>query len=226
MIDDFVDFTDVAPTLLDAGGAGLGRGGMAPAAGRSWREIFQSEKAGRVVAGRDHVLVGKERHDVGRPHDVGYPIRGIVKDGFLYLRNFKPTRWPACNPETGYLNCDASPTKTFILEAHRQDPADRSWALSFGLRPAEELYDLARDPDCVHNLAADPAQEDRLRRLQREMTEELRRRGTRMFGNGDVFDRYPIATEAVRNFYERYMRGEKVDAAWVNPNDFEKAPRP
>ena len=68
-IDDFVDFTDVAPTLLDVAGLDWADGGMAPAAGRSWREIFESERAGRVVAGRDHVLVGKERHDVGRPHD-------------------------------------------------------------------------------------------------------------------------------------------------------------
>jgi arylsulfatase A-like enzyme len=226
-IDDFVDFTDVAPTLLDAAGLGWADGGMAPAAGRSWRELFESEKTGRVVAGRDHVLVGKERHDVGRPHDRGYPIRGLVKGGFLYLQNFEPARWPAGNPETGYLNCDGSPTKTVILEAHRRDPADRSWALSFGRRPAEELYDLARDPDCVHNLAAEPAQQDRRRRLQREMTEELRSQGDpRMFGNGDVFDRYPIANEAVRGFYERYMSGEKVKAPWVNDSDFEKAPLP
>ncbi len=226
-IDDFVDFTDVAPTLLDAAGLKWADSGMAPAAGRSWREIFQGEKAGRVVAGRDHVLVGKERHDVGRPHDWGYPIRGIVKEGFLYLQNFEPTRWPACNPETGYLNCDASPTKTVILDAHRRDPADRPWALSFGRRTAEELYDLARDPDCVENLAADPAQQDRRLRLQREMTEELRSQGDpRMFGKGDIFDRYPVSTEAVRNFHERFMRGEKVHAGWVSPTDFEKAPLP
>ena len=43
-----------------------------------------------------------------------------------------------------------------------------------------------------------------------------------MFGHGDVFDRYPVSTEAVRNFYERYMRGEKVHAGWVSPSDFEK----
>ena len=99
--------------------------------------------------------------------------------------------------------------------------------LSFGRRPAEELYDLTRDPDCVHNLAAEPAQQDRRRRLQREMTEELRSQGDpRMFGNGDVFDRYPIANEAVRSFYERYMSGEKVKAPWVNDGDFEKAPLP
>lgn len=227
VIDDFVNFTDVAPTLLDAAGLNWSDSGMAPAAGISWREILLSEQAGRVVAGRDHVLVGKERHDVGRPHDWGYPIRGIVKDDLLYLQNFEPTRWPAGNPETGYLNCDASPTKTLILEARRRDPADRPWALSFGRRPAEELYDLARDPDCVHNLAADPARQDHRRRLQREMTEELRSQGDpRMFGHGDTFDRYPVSTEAVRNFYERYMRGEKVHAGWVSPNDFEKAPLP
>ena len=26
------------------------------------------------------------------------------------------------------------------------------------------------------------------------------------------------------NFYERYMRGEKLRAGWVNPTDFEKKP--
>jgi hypothetical protein len=26
------------------------------------------------------------------------------------------------------------------------------------------------------------------------------------------------------NFYERYMKGEKITAGWVSPTDFEKAP--
>ncbi len=47
-----------------------------------------------------------------------------------------------------------------------------------------------------------------------------------MFGNGDAFDRYPVSDEAVRNFHERYMRGEKVNAGWVNKGDFEKTPLP
>ena len=47
---------------------------------------------------------------MGRPHDWGYPIRGLVKDDKLYLHNFEPTRWPG-NPETGYLDCDSSPPK-------------------------------------------------------------------------------------------------------------------
>jgi hypothetical protein len=28
----------------------------------------------------------------------------------------------------------------------------------------------------------------------------------------------------VRNFYERFMRGEKITAGWVNASDFETSP--
>jgi hypothetical protein len=171
------------------------------------------------------VLVGKERTDAGRPHDWGYPIRGIIRDGFLYLRNYEPDRWPAGNPETGYLDTDGSPTKTFILEARRKNPADKFWALNFGKRPAEELYDLTRDPDCVNNLAASPEQQSRRAAMERQMTDKLKAQGDpRMFGQGDIFDRYPIATADSRNFYERFMRGEKPRAGWVNPGDYEKEP--
>ena len=203
-----VDFTDVAPTLLDVAGVDWVAAGMAPAAARSWREVLQDHGGtARTVPPRDHVLVGKERHDVGRPGDVGYPIRGMVKGGFLYLRNYEPGRWPACNPETGYLNCDASPTKTLVLQGRRRDPADVFWALCFGKHPAEELYDLA----------ADPAQADRRVRMEREMSAELTAQGDpRTSGRGDVFDQYPIANEEVRNFYERHQRGEKVKAGWAD----------
>ena len=225
VLEDFVDFTDIAPTMLDIAGVAPADSGMAPITGRSWREIFESTRGGRAIAARDHVLVGKERTDAGRPNDWGYPIRGIIRDGFLYLRNYEPGRWPAGNPETGYLDTDGSPTKSLILEARRKNPADKFWALNFGKQPAEELYDLARDPDCVNNLAASPAQQQRRATLEREMTDRLKAQGDpRMFGRGDIFDRYPIAQEGSRNFYERFMRGEKPTAGWVNPGDFEKEP--
>ena len=44
-----------------------------------------------------------------------------------------------------------------------------------------------------------------------------------MFGRGDAFDRYPIS-EPIRNFYERYMRGERPRTGWVNDSDFESGP--
>ena len=99
------------------------------------------------------MLIGKERNDIGRPHDWGYPIRGIVKGDQLYLHNFEPTRWPGGNPETGYLDCDGGPTKTEVLKTRTIPGQKRYWDLCFGKRPAEEFYDLRADPDCVTNLA-------------------------------------------------------------------------
>ena len=130
---------------------------MQPITGRSLSDIFQSEKSGMVNPERDHVLIGKERHDIGRPHDQGYPIRGIVKQGMLYLKNDEPGRWPAGNPETGYLNCDGSPTKSVILQLRRDGKQADFWEWAFGRRPAEELYAISEDPECMRNLAALPA---------------------------------------------------------------------
>ena len=168
IVDDYVGFIDFAPTFLEVAGVAWKRTGMAPSAGRSLTEIFTSEGSGRVIPQRDHVLIGKERNDVGRPHDWGYPIRGIIKDEMLYLHNFEPTRWPGGNPETGYLDTDGSPTKTEVLKSRVVPRQKHLWDVCFGKRPADELYDLRKDPDCVSNLAAtvsfDCAEETTLRR--------------------------------------------------------------
>jgi N-sulfoglucosamine sulfohydrolase len=223
--DDFVDFTDIAPTILDYAAIPEEKSGMLPVTGKSWRPIFESTQAGRVVPERDHVLIGKERTDVGRPHDGGYPIRGIVTDEFLYLHNYEPTRWPAGNPETGYLDTDGSPTKTLILELGRANRADRYWKLNFGMRPADELYDLREDRDCARNLAADPAHAERMTTLRQRLETKLKAQGDpRTVGHGDVFDNYKPTSGA--GFYEKHQRGEKVNAGWVNPTDFEKQPLP
>jgi hypothetical protein len=196
---------------------------MMPVSGRSWRPLLESGKSGQVLPERDHVLIGKERTDVGRPYDWGYPIRGIITRDSLYLRNYEPSRWPAGNPETGYLDTDGSPTKSLILELGRQNRADRYWQLNFGLRPADELYDLTSDPDCVRNLAPDTAHAERVRTIRERMEAELRaQEDPRMAGRGHVFDEYkPTAGE---KFYEKFIRGEKQPAGWVNESDFEPAP--
>ena len=224
-IDDLISFIDLAPTFVEVAGLKWAQTGMAPSPGRSLTDIFRSASGGQINPARDHVLIGMERHDIGRPGDVGYPIRGIVTLSRLYLQNFEPSRWPACNPETGYLNVDASPTKTFILDARRKNPADPFWPLSFGKRPAEEFYDLSTDRDCVKNLAAAPTHAAEKTTLRNRMHAALKtQEDPRMFGRGDVFDKYLHANPANVNFYERYMKGEKVRAAWVNDTDFEKAP--
>jgi arylsulfatase A-like enzyme len=223
-VDDYVSFIDLAPTFVEVAGLSWAQTGMAPAAGRSLVEIFQAVAGGRVVPARDHVLIGKERHDVGRPNDWGYPIRGIVKEGWVYLHNFETSRWPAGNPETGYLNCDGGPTKTEILNARRRDPADRHWALCFGRRPAEELYDTGKDPDALDNLAGKAEYQDRRESLRKQLFDELKaQEDPRMLGQGAVFEAYPYAGDQ-RGFHERFMKGENLKAGWVNPSDFEAGP--
>ena len=225
VVDDAVSFIDLAPTFIDLAGLTWAQAGMAESPGRSLTDIFRSEKSGLVNPKRDHVLIGKERTDIGRPNDAGYPIRGIVKGDWLYLKNFEPTRWPAGNPETGYLDCDAGATKSFILDAHRANPADPSWALCFGIRPGEELYDLAKDPDCLRNLArTDDAKRTELSSM---LIAELKAQGDpRIIGDGSIFDRYEHANKGHVGFYERFMRGEKLKTGWVKETDYEKSPPP
>ncbi len=224
-IDDYVSFIDFAATFVEVAGLDWSDTGMHASPGRSLTDIFRSPSSGIVNSARDHVLIGKERHDVGRPHDWGYPVRGIVKGSLLYLQNFEPTRWPAGNPETGYLNTDGSPTKTIILDGRTTPKMEHFWQWSFGKRPAEELYDLNSDPYCINNLVDDPSSAEIKAQLKSQMVRELTaQEDPRMFGHGDVFDKYPYADTTGRNFYERFMRGESMRAGWVNKTDFEDMP--
>jgi N-sulfoglucosamine sulfohydrolase len=225
VVEDFVNFTDLAPTFLDAANVTEVGPIMQATSGSSLRDIFMSNKSGQVTDTRDHVLVGKERHDIGRPESGGYPIRGICEGPWLYLRNFEVDRWPAGNPETGYLNCDGSPLKSYVLDQRRTGAETKFWELCFGKRSAEELYNVQTDPDCVVNLATSTEHTNLLQRLKKRMKTELAAQGDpRILGNGSIFDRYPYSSQATDRFYERYMSGEKLKAGWVSPSDFETQP--
>lgn len=221
-VDDFVSFADFAPTMLEAAGVDWAEAGMQPTSGRSLMDLLRASGSGRIDPARDHVLIGKERHDVGRPNDAGYPIRGIVKDGMLYLRNFEPDRWPAGNPETGYLAVDASPTKTRILELRRSGDNATYWNLAFGKRASEELYDLRDDPACVRNLAGELERAPVKEALAVQLAAELEAQGDpRMFGDGDLFDQYPNATRWA-GFYEKFLAGEMPTPVWIIDSDIDR----
>jgi N-sulfoglucosamine sulfohydrolase len=225
VVDDFVNFIDIAPTILETAGVKESESGMQPIEGKSIASLFSVKKTGIIDKTRDHALIGKERHDVGRPDDTGYPIRGIIEDGFLYIINFKTDRWPAGNPETGYLNCDGSPTKSVILNMRRSGTSQEFWDLSFGKRNNEELYHILTDPECMNNLAGDISLNSVKQKLREQMEKELRDQGDpRILGNGDIFDKYPYAQKNGVDFYNRYIKGELTpkDAGWVNSTDFEK----
>ncbi len=226
-VDDYVSFIDFAPTFLAVAGVDWREAGMSPTPGKPLTDIFESSESGQVNPERDHVLIGKERHDIGRPYNWGYPIRGIHKDNMLYLRNFKPERWPVGNPETGYPNCDGSPTKTVVLNTRTDAQNRHYWRWCFGKRPAEELYNVEKDPDCVNNLADDPAYAEKKRALKAQLYRELKaQEDPRMFGRGHVFDEYRYAQKRYRNFYRKFIRGDLDVPGWINASDIARDRRP
>ncbi|NNJ70166.1 MAG: sulfatase [Kiritimatiellales bacterium] len=227
-VDDMVSFIDFAPTFLEVAGIPFEQSGMHSLPGRSLTDIFYSEKSGQVNPERDFVLIGRERHDYSRPNNAGYPIRGIVGKEHLYLYNYEIERWPAGNPELGYLDCDGSPTKTLILNMRREGKDTKYWEGSFGKRKVhEELFNIANDPDCMENLASS----EKAGQLKKEMKERMEKtliaqEDPRILGNGAIFDTYGFSLPHGWNFYERFMAGEFTPerTKWVNPTDYEKEP--
>ena len=218
VVDDLVSFIDFAPTWFDVAGIDPEKTDISPMQGKSLTDVFYSDKP----TNRDHLLLGQERHDVGRPNDVGYPIRAMLKDGFLMIKNYEPDRWPACDPVTGYLNCDGSPTKTILINGRFDENIAKLWQRSFGFRPLEELYNIQDDPECMINLASFPEYSTRLTTMVSQMEQELSEQGDpRMLGKGHIFDDYLYSGEDVRDFYNRYVAGEKLQAGWVNETDFD-----
>lgn len=191
-VTDFITFPDLAPTIMEVAGLPATK----QMTGQSFLPQLIAEGSGRIDSKRNHTLLGKERHDIGRTDgdllSVSYPVRAIRNDNFLYIRNFAPHRWPVGDPTYGYLNCDNSPTKTFLSELSQNDSLFRFHKLSFGKRSAEELYDIKNDPDCVNNLAASADHAKLKNELFAQMTEELTVQGDpRILGKGEIFDYYP-----------------------------------
>ena len=78
-------------------------------------------------------------------------------------------------------------------------------------------------PNKYKNLAFDESYFTLKKSLRNKMIGDLKQQGDpRVQGNGDLFDQYPYSGESVKNFYSRYMGGEKIKTHWVNPTDFEK----
>lgn len=199
-VDDFISTRDFAPTFLELAGVAK----PPSVTGKSFLDVLKSGKSGTVDATRDTMIVGKERHDMGRPNDAGYPVRAIRTKEWLYVRNYEPDSWPAGNPETGYRNVDDSPTKTLIISSF-----DQHYKLAFGKRPAEELYHISEDPECMKNLATDRAHAITIRTLRDRMEKTLKEEGDpRLNGNAAFFDTIQY-TGPRKHSYEEWLKNQK-----------------
>jgi arylsulfatase A-like enzyme len=195
VVNDFVSLVDLAPTFFEAAGLEIPRN----VSGGSLLPLLKGEDK----RDRSFVLHGKERHVPGqeKPDMGGYPTRAIRTHDFLYLHNFKPDRWPSGTPHyekasignAWLADCDNGPTKTYMVENRDKDAHHRKlYDLAFGKRPADELYDLKKDPGQLVDVAADSAYADTVKKLKKRLFAELRKTGDpRVTGKGPDFDKFP-----------------------------------
>jgi len=212
VVDDFVNLMDLAPTFLELGGVKKAPGMQ----GHSFVNVLESKKSGLIDPGRTWVVTGRERHvAAARDKNVPYPQRALRTDKFLYIRNFAPDRWPMGDPKSvtattspsakdlehntfvAFADMDASPTRAWLV-AHRNDPEWKwHYDYAFGKRPADELYDMSKDPDQIKNVAADPTYADAKKELASRLLRILTDAGDpRVVDGGQTFERSPF-TDAV-----------------------------
>ena len=168
VVDDLVSQIDFAPTFLELAG-------IEPPpvmTGRSFVNLLLSEENGLLDPSREYVLAGQEKGGHQRDDHLGYPMRSIRTHDYLYIRNFRPERWPRGNPPA----------------PGQEDQLDL-WRV---MRPAEELYKVSEDLFCLTNLAEDEAHAEVLAELRAMLEENLRAQNDpRMLGYGDIYEGFP-----------------------------------
>ena len=189
-LSDFVNLADLAPTFLEAAG-------LKPLPEMTGRSLLGLLTGSEKPGGRNEVFLERERHANVRRGDLSYPMRAIRTRDYLYIRNFRPDRWPAGDPELYHSvgpfgDCDEGPTKRYILD-HRGEPKfARFFELAFAKRPAEELYDLRKDPHQTVNVAGRPEYAAAQRRLRERLESWMKQTGDpRATVDDDRWDRYP-----------------------------------
>ena len=210
VVDDLVSLPDLCPTFLEAGGVPLPKGLNS----RSLMPLITSDKSGQIDPTRTWVIAGRERHvAAAREGNLTYPQRSLRTHDFLLIHNFKPDRWPlgapyqvtdtsapsheelAHNTFCAFPDMDAGEIKAWLVE-HRNDPKWRwYYDYAFAKRPEFELFDVKKDPDQIHNVAADPEYADIKARLSQQLMDILVNAGDpRVTGDGLTFEKPPFTS--------------------------------
>lgn len=138
--DAMVSWTDIAPTILDWTGVAPP---AYPLSGRSLLPIVGT----RGDTARDAVFASHDFHEINQY----YPMRAIRTRTHSYILNLAhPLDYPVAGDVAGSPSWRAIAADPAIRLGQRTQAA-------YLKRPAEEMYDLARDPGELRNVAADPA---------------------------------------------------------------------
>ena len=187
VVDDFVNFIDLAPTIVEVAGLPASK----RMTGKSLTKILMSDRSGQIESRRDRTHFALEAHHTVGPYQawLGYMSgRAIRTHDYLYIRNYPRKGHPGWRPLQG------GPAVAIMQkEMAADETVRRNYQLCFGLRPEEELYAVKADPWQMRNLASDPRFAEIKITLEKGLTDYMRTtHDPRAAGRGEVFARYPI----------------------------------
>jgi len=152
VIDSPVSGVDLAPTMLTLFGVDV-------------RDYMPGVPfAGPRPGSRRYAFSGRNRMDER------YDMQRTVRDErFRYIRNYQPHLIYGQHIQFMWGQETYREWEQLHLDGALDEVTDRFWHD----KPAEELYDLRRDPDEVHNLADDPCYAGVLTRLRRALNQHM-----------------------------------------------------
>jgi uncharacterized sulfatase len=176
VIDDFVSFTDFAPTFLEAANIPVPK----TMTGKSFYDLLKSKKSGRIDPKRNSIIAYKERHGWVQPNGQCNPSRVYRKDNWSLIWNIFPDMWPAGHPDPiynagmwPYAEAGFGPVfRDILMQKNKKGPVDY-FNLCFGKVPEYELYNLDTDPYQLKNLAEDANYSKVMVKLTKEMKAKL-----------------------------------------------------
>jgi N-sulfoglucosamine sulfohydrolase len=183
VVDDFVDFSDFAPTFLEIANLAV----PSEMTGSSLMPLLLGEDA----ATRDRTFLGLESHPTSGPYEwwLGYmSCRAVRTAEFLYIRNYSRPG------HTGWKPTQAGPIVDIMKTQMASNPTVKAnYDLCFGLRSAEELYDVRTDPHQITNLADDPRYAEAKRALRESLDAHMKATDDpRATSEGEVYPNYPV----------------------------------
>ena len=103
--------------------------------------------------------------------------------------------FPGRKVSESFADIDNGPTKVWMLANRDKVNVRPKFDLTFGKRPAKELYDLRVDPHHMNNVASLPDYNDILNKLHEKLFTVLEERNDpRIIEGADCkFDKYPYA---------------------------------
>lgn len=195
-VDSFINLAQLGPTILDVAG-------IQPPREMTFNSIKGILLDQPGAHHNDCVFIERERHANVRRDNLSYPIRGVRTKDFLYLRNLRPDRWPAGDPDVLFLHgrpfgdVDTTRTKDFLL-AHQHDQQIAPFTKRiFDKRPAEELYDLRSDPHQLNNVASQRGYATDIVALRKRVDDWMHQTmDPRIDPEYDAWDKYPYYGKA------------------------------